>query len=71
MRLSGHFQPESSCELCEVILSASDLELRAIAKFLTHCADEMERMGTSYDHIHLADFLKEFSESPHLVVARA
>jgi len=71
MKMSGYLDPEAGDTLSEVVLSASELELRAIAQFLLHCADEMKRMGASYDHIHLSDCLKQFSDSPHLVVVRA
>lgn len=56
--------------LAEVTLNATPEELRAIAEFLLHCADEMDRMGKEFDHIHLADRKREFETSPHLVVAR-
>ena len=56
--------------LAEVTLCASPKELRAMAKFLTHCAAEMERMGEGYDHIHLSDQIRQFRESPHFVVCR-
>jgi hypothetical protein len=56
--------------LVEITLCASQVELRSIAKFLEHCASEMDRMGPVYDHIHLSDHMKEFRSSPHLVVMR-
>lgn len=61
---------DSPLHLSEVALCASPEALRKIAGFLHHCASEMERMGSSYDHIHLSDRLPEFEDSPHLVVAR-
>jgi len=30
----------------------------------------MDRMGDRYDHVHLADRLKQFETSPHFVVMR-
>jgi hypothetical protein len=58
--------------LAEVTLCASPQELRRMAEFLLACASEMERMGGSYDHVHLGDRMKEFDEvSPHFVVAKA
>ena len=56
--------------LAEVSLAASAIELRAMAKFLIECADEMDRMGESFDHVHLSDRLKSFRTSPQFVVAR-
>lgn len=62
----------SPTELSEITLSASPAELRQIGAFLVACAAEMERMGDSYDHVHLGDRMKKFdSTSPHFVVVRA
>jgi hypothetical protein len=55
--------------LAEITLCATPNELRKRAAFLESCAEEMERMGPSYDHLHLSDRLKEFESSPHFVVA--
>ena len=41
-----------------------------MAKFLADCADEMDRMGAACGHVHLADRMKSFEGSPHVVVAR-
>jgi hypothetical protein len=76
MRLYGYTNEGRTAEvpcpatLAEVTLCASAEELRQIAAFFASCADEMERMGGSYDHVHLSDRLKHFQSSPHLVVAR-
>jgi hypothetical protein len=56
--------------LAEVTLNATPAELRSMAKFLSDCADEMDRMGDRYDHVHLSDRLKQFETSPHFVVMR-
>ena len=58
-------------ELAEITLVATPTELRRIAEFLTFCASEMERMGTTYDHVHLSDHFKSFRNSPHFVVMRS
>jgi hypothetical protein len=57
--------------LSEATLSASPEELRMIASFLAACADEMERLGAAYDHVHLGDRVNEFSSSPEFIIARA
>jgi hypothetical protein len=57
--------------LAEITLCATSHELLKLASFLTFCAAEMERMGPTYDHLHLSDRLKEFEQSPHFVVAAA
>ena len=56
--------------LAEVSLAALAIELRAMAEFLIGCADGMERMADSFDHVHLSDRLKSFRTSPQFVVAR-
>lgn len=58
-------------ELAEVTLSATPSELLQLADFLVFCAQEMGRMGQTYDHIHLSDRLKEFRSSPHFVVTKS
>jgi hypothetical protein len=72
MDLFGHKagELESDGRLSELILAATESELRIISKFLTHCADEMKRMGETYDHIHLSDCEGQFKGSPHFVVVR-
>ena len=56
--------------MAEITLNATPAELRAMADFLRSCADEMDRMGGAFDHAHLSDRMKQFSSSPHFVVAR-
>lgn len=74
MQLFGYANPENpteeivSAELAEVTLCATPAELRRMAEFLSFCSSEMERMGTEYGHVHLADRMKEFEGSPHLTV---
>jgi hypothetical protein len=56
-------------ELSEATLSASSAELREIAGFLLHAAETMDQLGKSFDHMHLSDMLRQFANSPALVVA--
>jgi hypothetical protein len=58
-------------EIAEINLRATPAELRRMSDFLTFCASEMERMGSSYDHLHLSDKFKEFRTSPHFVVMKS
>ena len=60
----------ASAELAELTLEASPQELRDIAAFFLSAADEMDRMGAAYDHLHLGDAGPRFSTSPHLTVFR-
>jgi len=55
-------------ELAEITLVASPDELRRIAKFLEHCASEIDSCGKSWCHEHLSDKDKSFINSPHFVV---
>ena len=76
MRLSGYADEGLPIDeiipatLAEVTLCATPVELRRMAEFLTFCALEMDRMGKAYDHMHLSDLMKDFRDSPHLVVVR-
>lgn len=66
MQLSGYsntglpIEQVGRSELAEVTLCATPAELRRMAEFFSFCASEMDRMGPSYDHLHLADRMKEF-----------
>lgn len=77
MKLYGYEEKDLLSEdivpklLSEVTLCATPQELRKIAGFLESCAAEMEHMGSTYDHVHLSDRLKEFRQSPHFVVVAA
>ena len=78
MKIFGYANPQVGPEsvvpeeLAEVTLCATPGELRRIGEFFVFCAAEMERMGDTYDHVHLGDRMKEFDvSSPHFVVARA
>jgi hypothetical protein len=65
--VTGASEPSA---LSEVTLQASSEELREIAGFLLHAASNIDRMGKSYDHIHLSDTLPQFENSPAFVIAR-
>lgn len=57
--------------LAELSLVATAGELRLLAGFLSECANEMERMGAAFDHVHLSDRIKAFRTSPQFIVAGA
>lgn len=75
MKLYGYAdegrQPEAitPLSLTEVTLCATPEELRALSRFLADCADEMNLMRASFDHVHLSDRNKAFRPSPHFIVA--
>ena len=74
MRVYGHTEdehdqvPTSPRELAEISFVVTPDETRKIAAFLLHAADEMERMGPAYGHLHLSDVQKSFDGSPHVTV---
>jgi len=55
-------------DLAEITVEATPEELRKIANFLNTAADNMEKMGRSYDHEHLGDKQPGFQDSPHFTV---
>jgi hypothetical protein len=73
MKLYGYLDnaaQDRPSALSEAALAATPEELRRIAAFLAYCADEMERMGEAFDHLHLEDFERGFEGGPGLVIAR-
>ena len=75
MKICGHGQPLPRAgidfvDLEEITINATPAEVRAFAAFLAHVADEMERMGGDYGHLHLADVQDGFDASPHVTVFR-
>ncbi len=74
MRISGYLYDESTKEptapreLAEITLVTTPEEARKMAALLLHAADEMERMGSTYSHIHLSDKQPGFDDSPHVTV---
>jgi len=73
MKLFGYMasasEQQAPLELSEATLSANPAELREIAGFLLHAAVSMEQKGTSFDHMHLCDSLRQFENSPAFIVA--
>ncbi|WP_097460454.1 Imm32 family immunity protein [Mangrovitalea sediminis] len=55
-------------ELAEITLVADAEELRKIASFIYSAADEIERLGSKWEHEHLADSYPDFEGAPHFVV---
>ncbi len=47
----GTYLKETEC----VGIAASPETLRAIARFITKAADELENMGSDFSHLHLMD----------------
>jgi len=54
---------EGLLKLRDIGSSASPETLRAVAKFISSAADEMEEMGKDFGHLHLMDEWEGWSES--------
>ena len=54
--------------LAEISLVMTAGELRLLAGFSLECANEMERMGAVFNHVHLSDRIKAFRTSPQFIV---
>lgn len=50
-------------ELSELSISADAVTIRAIAKFLNDAADEMDKLGEKYDHVHMQDRSSSWKDS--------
>lgn len=48
--------------LCDIGIVASAKTLRGLAAFFISAAQQMEEMGSDYDHIHLIDEWAEWQE---------
>lgn len=74
MRILGYTEeqrdevPAAPRELAGITFVSTTDEARKIAAFLLHAADEMERMGSAYSHIHLSDKQPGFDDSPNVTV---
>lgn len=55
-------------ELAEITLVAPPEELRKVAKFIVWAANEMEKNGKKFEHVHLSDKEPDFVNSPHFVI---
>ena len=59
MRITGFKQADTELEGCMVLsdigIAASASTLRALAAFLLNAAEQMEELGSDYDHVHLMD----------------
>ena len=59
-------------ELSEISLSADAKTVRAIAQFLTQAANEMDRLGEGYDHLHMQDVSSAWEEEwPDIIVCKS
>ncbi|WP_199244591.1 Imm32 family immunity protein [Lysobacter panacisoli] len=77
MRISGYPEVALPSEqivtkvLAEISISATPTEARRMAAFLLAAADEMDRMGAEYSHLHLSDKQPGFDTSPHVTIFNA
>ncbi len=66
MKITGYkrkdTEMEGLMEMEAIAIAASPKTLREVAKFFNQAADEMEELGTDYDHIHLMDAWEGWSD---------
>lgn len=56
-------------ELSEITISSNPEVLRKIASFINKMAQEIEDKGTSFDHEHMQDHVKNLNqEAPSIIV---
>ena len=59
MKITGYKKCDTTIEglmeLSDIAISTSSKTLREIAAFLLTAADEMDELGSDYDHLHLMD----------------
>lgn len=51
---------EGFTEMSSIAISLTPEAMEQFARFVTHAALEMKRMGKGYDHMHLMDFCQEW-----------
>ncbi len=67
MKITGYkksdTEVEGLMEMETIAIAASSEKLRAIANFLNSAANEIDEMGSDYDHLHLMDEWEGWEES--------
>ncbi len=57
--------------LGEILIEAEPASLRELARFVVQAAEEMERMGSAYDHMHFRDVSAACRDTwPEIVILR-
>jgi len=65
MKIYGHsLNPEikSLLEMKEVTFQGDSEQIKKIAVFLNHAADNIEKHGEDFDHEHIIDFFSDWRE---------
>ncbi|MEO3677980.1 hypothetical protein ABGI61_13930 [Rheinheimera sp. FR7-31] len=67
MRITGYkrkdTEVEGLIEMESIAIVADAKKLKAIASFLNSAAEEMDKMGSDFDHAHLMDKWSEWDAS--------
>ena len=67
MKIYGYKEADTEIDgllkLRDIGISASPDTLRAVANFINDAADELEKMGDDFGHLHLMDEWKGWSEN--------
>ena len=64
----SHKKQEAPEPLTEITLVVNPEELRKMAKFFNQKAQEIETLGTDFEHEHLSDIEDEFSNCPQIII---
>lgn len=66
MKITGYKKSDTEVDglmvLSDIAIATSPKTLREIAAFLQSAADEMDELGTDYDHLHLMDEWENWKE---------
>ncbi len=65
---SNDYDETNPLELSDVTVAANPKELRRIAKFFEQAAIDIEKYGTDFEHVHLADNKKGVDEGPDIQI---
>ena len=59
MKITGYIKADTELEDCKIMRDigkmASSENLRELAQFFLQAADEMDELGSDFDHVHLMD----------------
>ena len=66
MKITGYKKSDTEIDglmvLSDIAIATSSKTLREIAAFLQSAADEMDELGTDFDHLHLMDEWENWKE---------
>ena len=67
MKITGSHKHDATTdgliEMDSIAIAANSSALRYIAKFLNDAANEMDKLGNDFDHIHLMDLWPQWQDN--------